>query len=64
MAQIVFADKIRDNKIDLVPEEVLSEVEAETRSINRMAHIFCTQVSKIDLSEIIGTRSFSLDKAD
>eukprot|EP00450_Noctiluca_scintillans_P027020 CAMPEP_0194516980 /NCGR_PEP_ID=MMETSP0253-20130528/50021_1 /TAXON_ID=2966 /ORGANISM="Noctiluca scintillans" /LENGTH=480 /DNA_ID=CAMNT_0039360895 /DNA_START=32 /DNA_END=1474 /DNA_ORIENTATION=+ len=60
--QIAFADRILVNKVDLVTEEILSEVEAEIRNVNKVAPIFRTQDSKIDLSEIIGTRSFSLDK--
>jgi len=60
--QIAFADRILVNKVDLVTEEILSEVEAEIRNVNKVAPIFRTQDSKIDLSEIIGTRSFSLDR--
>lgn len=60
--QVAFADRILLNKTDLVTEEVLVEVEASIREINQVAPIYRTQQSRIALDEIVGIRSFSLDK--
>merc|ERR1712190_229451 len=60
--QVAFADRILLNKTDLVAEEILSEVEAEIRKINRFAPIIRTQQSCVDLARIIGIRAFSLDR--
>jgi len=60
--QIAFADRILLNKVDLVSEEELAEVEAEIRKINGGVKIIRTQNSKVDLDEVVGIRGFSLDR--
>jgi len=60
--QIAFADRILLNKVDLVSEEELAEVEAEIRKINGCVKIIRTQNSKVDLDEVVGIRGFSLDR--
>lgn len=51
--QLAFADRIMLNKIDLVDEEELANVESRIKSINGFAPIFHTQNSIIDPKELI-----------
>jgi len=60
--QLAFADRIMLNKIDLVNEEELKEVELRIKSINNHAPIYRTQNSLIDPKELINIGSFDLDR--
>ena len=60
--QIAFADRIMLNKIDLVSEEELDEVETKIKSINRFAPIYRTENSIIDPANLINIGSFDLEK--
>lgn len=62
--QVAFADRIVLNKIDLVDAETLAKIEARLSSMNRMAKIIKAQLKSesIPLEEILGLRSFSLDR--
>ena len=60
--QLAFADRIMLNKIDLVSEEELQEVEKKIKSINGFAPIFRTENSLIDPNELIGIGSFDLKR--
>ena len=60
--QIAFADRIMLNKIDLVSEEELDEVETKIKSINRFAPIYHTENSIIDPANLINIGSFDLEK--
>ncbi len=60
--QLAFADKIMLNKIDLVSEEELQEVEKKIKSINSFAPIYRTENSLIDPKELIGIGSFDLQR--
>ena len=60
--QLAFADRIMLNKIDLVDEQELSDVEARIKSINGFAPIFHTQNSIIDPKELINIGAFDLEK--
>lgn len=60
--QLAFADRIMLNKIDLVSEEELGEVEAKIKSINNSAPIYHTQNSLIDPKNLINIGSFDLDR--
>ena len=60
--QIAFADRIMLNKIDLVSEKELEEVETKIKSINRFAPMFHTQNSIIDPANLINIGSFDLEK--
>ncbi len=60
--QLAFADRIMLNKIDLVNEQELSDVEARIKSINGFAPIFHTQNSIIDPKELINIGAFDLEK--
>ena len=60
--QIAFADRIMLNKIDLVSEEQLKEVESKIKSINRFAPMYHTENSIIDPANLINIGSFDLEK--
>ena len=60
--QIAFADRIMLNKIDLVSEEELDEVESKIKSINRFAPMYHTENSIIDPENLINIGSFDLEK--
>jgi len=60
--QLAFADRIMLNKIDLVDEDGLAEVESRIKSINAFAPITRTQNSIIDPSELINIGAFDLER--
>ncbi|MEC7625849.1 MAG: GTP-binding protein [Candidatus Thermoplasmatota archaeon] len=60
--QLAFADRIMLNKIDLVDDEGLAEVEARIKSINAFAPITRTQNSIIDPNELINIGAFDLER--
>ena len=60
--QLAFADRILLNKIDLVSEEEIKEVERKIKSINGSAPILHTENSLIDPEELINIGSFDLEK--
>ena len=60
--QLAFADRILLNKIDLVSEEEIKEVEVKIKSINGSAPILHTENSLIDPEELINIGSFDLEK--
>lgn len=60
--QLAFADRIMLNKIDLVSEEELQNVEQSIKSINGFAPIFRTENSLIDPKELINIGSFDLER--
>ncbi len=60
--QIAFADVIILNKIDLVTEDQLKEVEARIRAINPYAKLHRTQKCQVPLSEVLDRNAFDLDR--
>ena len=60
--QIAFADVIILNKIDLVSEKELEEVEARIRAINPYAKVHHTQNCAIPISEVLDRKAFDLDR--
>ncbi len=60
--QLAFADRIMLNKIDLVSEEEMSEVESRIKSINSFAPIYHTENSLIDPANLINIGSFDLER--
>ena len=60
--QIAFADQIVLNKIDLVSEADLLEVEKRLRKLNPLAPIHRTQRSNVALEAILERKSFDLDR--
>ncbi|WP_373478330.1 GTP-binding protein [Geminocystis sp.] len=61
--QIAFADVILLNKTDLVTSEELEDLEKRIRSMNAMAKIYRTQNAEIEMNQLLGIRSFDLEKA-
>jgi G3E family GTPase len=57
--QIVVADRIVVNKIDLVDEPQLVSVETRVRSLNETADIIRSQQARVDLDNILGIGAFS-----
>ena len=60
--QLAFADRIMLNKIDLVSEEELQEVERKIKTVNAFAPIYRTENSLIDPSDLINIGSFDLER--
>ncbi|RJU97619.1 MAG: GTP-binding protein [Candidatus Poseidoniales archaeon] len=60
--QLAFADRIMLNKIDLVSQEEMSEVESRIKSINNFAPIYHTENSLIDPANLINIGSFDLER--
>ena len=60
--QIAFADVIILNKIDLVSEDELAEVEARIRSINPYAKLHKTTRSQVPLESVLGQGAFDLER--
>jgi G3E family GTPase len=61
-AQIAFADVIVLNKLDLVSEEQLAEVERRIRAINAMARIIRATRADVPIVEILDQHAFALDR--
>lgn len=61
--QIAFADVILLNKIDLVSEAELAELEAKILAMNAMVKIYRTQNSELAMESILGVQAFDLDRA-
>ncbi|MEO1298296.1 MAG: GTP-binding protein, partial [Cyanobacteria bacterium J06636_16] len=61
--QIAFADVILLNKIDLVTENELAELERRILDMNAMVKIYRTQNSNLEIESIIGVKAFDLDRA-
>ena len=57
--QIVAADRIVINKIDLVDAEGIGALERDVRKLNETADIIHSSYGKIDLSNILGVSGFS-----
>jgi len=60
--QVLFADKIILNKMDLVSEEEVAEVERRIRDLNKHAPILKCQNSQVDLGEIMNVGAFDLNR--
>ncbi len=60
--QIAFADVILLNKIDLVTEDQLAEVEARIRAINPYANLLRTTNCSVPLDAVLGRNAFDLDR--
>jgi G3E family GTPase len=61
--QIAFADRIVINKLDLVDEAQIAEVEARVSAINSMAQVVRTTHGKVDLDAVLGVGAFDLGRA-
>jgi G3E family GTPase len=58
--QIVIADRIILNKIDLLPENALPGIEKRLRELNTTAPILRSSHAKVELDEILGIGAFSV----
>ncbi len=56
--QIVAADRILVNKIDLAEEDALDSLEGSLRRLNQTAPILRSTYGKVDLSNILGVKGF------
>lgn len=61
--QIAFADVILLNKIDLVSEAELDELERRIRGMNAIAKIHRTQDADVEMDALLGVRAFDLSRA-
>ncbi|MBM4412184.1 MAG: GTP-binding protein [Chloroflexi bacterium] len=61
--QVAFADIIILNKIDLVSEEDLNQLERRIRSMNAAAKIVRAQNAAVDLEMVLNVGGFNLDRA-
>jgi G3E family GTPase len=61
--QIVIADRIIVNKVDLVAEPEVRELEQRVRKLNATAPILRSSHAKVDLENILGIGAFSAQRA-
>ncbi|MCU0570302.1 MAG: GTP-binding protein [Oculatellaceae cyanobacterium Prado106] len=61
--QILFADVILLNKIDLVSPQQLAKLEQQIQAMNPAAKIYPTERSQISLDAILNISAFNLDRA-
>ena len=61
--QIAFADVILLNKTDLVSPEELADLESKIQGMNKMAKIYRTQNSELEMDALLGVQAFDLDRA-
>ena len=60
--QIVIADRIIVNKVDLVDQDGLQDIEKRVRKLNATAPIIHSSHAKVDLENILGIGAFSLQR--
>ncbi|MFM7430339.1 MAG: CobW family GTP-binding protein [Flammeovirgaceae bacterium] len=58
--QIAFADVIIINKIDLVSDEELKQLERKMRSINALAKIYKAKDAAVEIEKILNVKAFDL----
>ncbi len=61
--QIAFADVILLNKVDLVTESELDQLEARIRGMNGAAKIYRTKDAVVEMDKILNVGGFDLDRA-
>ncbi|MEO1352742.1 MAG: GTP-binding protein [Cyanobacteria bacterium J06635_15] len=61
--QIAFADVVLLNKVDLVSEAELLELERRILDMNAMVKLYRTQNSELPIESILGVKAFDLDRA-
>jgi G3E family GTPase len=61
-SQVVLADFILLNKIDLITLEKLAEVEKSITELNPHARLFRTENSRLNLGELLDVSAFDLDR--
>lgn len=61
--QIAFADVILLNKIDLVSNDVIEELERRIESMNAIAKIYRTRNAELEMDALLGVKAFDLNRA-
>jgi len=61
--QIAFADVILLNKVDLVDEAKLGEIENRIQAMNAAAEIHRTRDAEVEMEKVLGVGGFDLDRA-
>lgn len=61
LEQIAFADVILLNKIDLVSDAALKELEQRIRTINALAKIYPTRDAHVEMDALLGVKAFDLE---
>jgi G3E family GTPase len=61
--QIAFADVLLLNKIDLVTEDELAQLEQRIRGMNAIAKIYRTRDAELEMDAILGIGAFDLNQA-
>jgi G3E family GTPase len=61
-AQLVLADFVLINKVDLVSPEALEALERQILSLNPHARIFRTEQSRVNLDELLDLKVFDLER--
>jgi G3E family GTPase len=62
--QIVIADRILMNKVDLVDDDALAALEGQVRALNSTAPILRTTHAKVDLENILGIGAFNAQRRE
>ena len=60
--QVCFADKVLLNKIDLVDDKTLHNIEAKLRELNPTASIIRCRHSKVSPKELLKIEAFNLNR--
>ena len=60
--QLVFADKVLLNKVDLVEEAYLTEVETRIHALNKTVEITRCVNAEVPIESVIGIGAFSLEE--
>jgi G3E family GTPase len=61
--QIAFADVILLNKTDLVSPEELEQLSSKIQGMNKMAKIYRTKNSELEMDALLGVQAFDLNRA-
>jgi G3E family GTPase len=61
--QIVFADVLAINKVDLIDASQRDQLEQRIRTMNGMAKVYRTQQADLDFEAILGIDAFNLERA-
>ena len=60
--QVAFADVLLLNKVDLVTEEEVGQLELRLKAMNSAAKLYRTHPSQIDINQILGIHAFDLEE--
>jgi G3E family GTPase len=60
--QVAFADVLLLNKVDLVTEDEVGQLELRLKAMNSAAKLYRTHRSQIDINQILGIHAFDLEE--